>query len=628
MYVIGTAGHVDHGKSTLITALTGIDPDRLQEEKDRGLTIDLGFAWLTLPSGREVSIIDVPGHERFIKNMLAGAGGIDLALLVVAADESVMPQTSEHLAILDLLGVKRALTVITKSDLADEEMLGLVELEVEERVKGTSLEGSPVLAVSATTGQGLDKLTVAIDAALDDTEPRRDVGRPRLAIDRSFSIAGFGTVVTGTLIDGAFQVGQEVALVLSGKRSRIRGLQTHRRKLDEATPGSRVAVNLSGISPHEIHRGEVLATPGWLRPTQAVDARLTLLAPIRSGLADAARPLRHNLPVTFHAHTMETPAKVRLLDRDQLDPGDEGWVQLRLEHPVALVRGDHFVVRSPDATLGGGVVVDLHARRHRRRHEPTLERLRVLAQGSPTAQLLQALEADEPADVASVAKRANLSSEESLLLAATAVQEGVLVALGSGSLSSSTLLYTTAGWARLSGRAQQLLAAFHQQQPLRNGMPREELRNRLSLKAQTFSLALQRLTEDGALTDETGVVRLPEHSIALSPKQREQMEAFVRALKAEPFSPSAPTLDPALTDLLADEGRVVKAADGVVFAADAYGRMVERVTAHLHKQGTITVAEVRDMFQTSRKYALALLEHLDDLYVTRRIGDERVLLQR
>ena len=621
MYVIGTAGHVDHGKSTLITALTGIDPDRLQEEKDRGLTIDLGFAWLTLPSGREVSIIDVPGHERFIKNMLAGAGGIDLALLVVAADESVMPQTSEHLAILDLLGVKRALAVITKSDLPDEEMLGLVELEVEERVKGTSLEGSPVLAVSATTGQGLDELTVAIDAALDHTEPRRDVGRPRLAIDRSFSIAGFGTVVTGTLIDGALQVGQEVTLALSGKRSRIRGLQTHRRKLDEAAPGSRVAVNLSGISPHEIHRGEVLATPGWLRPTQAVDARLGLLA-------DAARPLRHNLPVTFHAHTMETPAKVRLLDRDQLDPGDEGWVQLRLEYPVALVRGDYYVVRSADATLGGGVVVDLHARRHRRRHEPTLERLRVLAQGSPTAQLLQALEADEPADVASVTKRANLSEEESLLLVATAVQEGALVALGSGALSSSTLLYTTAGWARLSGRAQQLLAAFHQQQPLRNGMPREELRNRLSLKAQTFSLALQRLTEDGALTDETGVVRLPEHSIALSPKQREQMEAFVQALEAEPFSPSAPALDPALAGLLADEGRVVKAADGVVFAAGAYGRMVERVTAHLHEQGTITVAQVRDMFQTSRKYALALLEHLDELHVTRRMGDERVLLQR
>ena len=621
MYVVGTAGHVDHGKSTLLTALTGIDPDRLQEEKDRGLTIDLGFAWLTLPGGREVSIIDVPGHERFIKNMLAGAGGVDLALLVVAADESVMPQTREHLAILDLLGVRRGLAVVTKRDLVEDDILGLVQLETEEALKGTSLDGSAVLAVSATTGQGLDELTTAIDAALDHTEPRRDVGRSRLAIDRSFSVAGFGTVVTGTLIDGALRVGQEVLLALSGKRSRIRGLQTHRRKLDEATPGSRVAVNLSGISPHEIHRGEVLSVAGWLRPTQAVDVRLGLVD-------DAARPLRHNLPVTFHAHTMETPAKVRLLDRDQLDPGDEGWAQIRLDYPVALARGDHFVIRSPNATLGGGVVVDLHARRHRRRHAPTLDRLQVLAQGSPTAQLLQALETEEPANVASVARRANLSEEEGLKLVETAMQEGALVALGEGAPSAVTLLYTAAGWARLSGRAQQLLAAFHRQQPLRNGMPREELRNRLGLKAQTFSQALQRLAEAGTLKDEAGVVRLPEHQIALSPKQREQMEAFVHALEAEPFAPSPPALDPALLGLLADDGRVVKAADGVVFAAAAYAQMVELVTAHLNEHGKITVAEVRDLFHTSRKYALALLEHLDELHITRRMGDERVLLQR
>ncbi len=620
MYVIGTAGHVDHGKSALITALTGIDPDRLQEEKERGLTIDLGFAWLTLPSGREVSIIDVPGHERFIKNMLAGVGGIDLALLVVAADESVMPQTREHLAILDLLRVERGLAVVTKRDLVDDDLVGLVQMETEEVLKGTSLEGSPVLPVSSVTGDGLEELTRVIDEALDHTEQRRDVGRPRLAIDRSFTISGFGTVVTGTLIDGSLRVGQEVELVMSGRRSRIRGLQTHGRKLEEATPGSRVAVNLSGVSPQEVRRGEVVATPGWLRPTRAVDARLRLLV-------DAARPLRHNLPVTFHAHAMETPARVRLLDREVLEPGEECWVQLRLEEPVALVRGDHFVVRSPDATLGGGVVVDLHAKRHRRRHAPTLDRLEVLARGSPAAQLLKALEGSEPADVATLARRANLSEAESLPLAETAVREGELVALGQGGLTGGTLMYTAAGWAGLSGKAQQLLAAFHRQNPLRHGMPREELRNRLGIKGQAASLVLQQMADTGVTVEESGLVRVPDHQVTVSPRQREQMDAFVAALEAEPFAPVAQALDPALVELLVEERKAVKAADGVVFAGGAYAQMEERVIAHIREHGKVTVAEVRDLFGTSRKYSLALLGHMDDLHITRRMGDERVLLQ-
>ena len=293
MYVIATAGHVDHGKSTLVQAMTGIDPDRLIEEKERGLTIDLGFAWLTLPSGKETSIVDVPGHERFVSNMLAGVSGIDLALLVVAADESVMPQTREHLAILDLLSVRRGLVAITKRDLVDDAWLELVMADVEDALEGTTLDGSTMVPVSAATGDGLDDLVSAIDSQLQETDSRKDLGRPRLPIDRSFSMSGFGTVVTGTLIDGSVSVGQEVELVPSGHRSRIRGLQSHKHKLDSVPPGRRTAANLAGIAPSAVARGDVLTTPGWLRPTDAMDVHLRVIP-------DAPRAVRHNMFVTVH----------------------------------------------------------------------------------------------------------------------------------------------------------------------------------------------------------------------------------------------------------------------------------------------------------------------------------------
>ena len=623
MYVIGTAGHVDHGKSALVHALTGIDPDRLQEEKDRGLTIDLGFAWLSLPSGREISIVDVPGHERFIKNMLAGVGGIDLAMLVVAADESVMPQTREHLAILDLLHIERGLAVVTKRDLVDDDMLQLVQLEVEDRLRGTTLEGSPIVAVSAITGEGLPELLRALDEALDTTEPCQDLGRPRLAIDRSFTIAGFGTVVTGTLIDGTLSVGQEVELVLNGKRSRIRGLQRHRRKLEQATPGSRIAVNLGGVSSHEIARGEVMASPGWLRPTQAVDARVRLVD-------EAPRSVRHNLPVTFHAYTGESPATLRFLEEEELAPGHEAWAQLRLRDPLALVREDRFIIRSSDSTLGGGVVVDVRAQRHRRRHAPTIHRLEVLARGSAAAQLIQMLESQEPATVGSIARSANLPEQEAITLAQTAVEEGTLISLDppdASAVSASSLLYTLASWSRLSTQAQRLLASFHRQYPLRGGMSREELRSRMGLTGSTGSHTFQHLARTGAFVEEAGLVRLAGHQVATTHEQRRQMDAFVQALERDPFDPP-PQLDPSLLHLLLEEGRVEKASNEVMFATTVYQDMVDAVVRHLKAQGKVTVAQARDILDTSRKYALALLEHMDEQHITRRVGDERTLITR
>lgn len=385
MYVIGTAGHVDHGKSTLIKALTGIDPDRLPQEKERGMTIDLGFAWLTLPSGREVGIVDVPGHERFVKNMLTGVGGIDLALLVVAADESIMPQTREHMAILDIVRVKGSLITITKSDLVDEELLELVKVEVEDTLKGTSFEGSPILAVSAYTGQGLEELKATLEQMLDSTQPRPDLGRPRLPVDRCFTVAGFGTVVTGTLIDGTLSLGQEVELAPSGLRARVRGLQSHRKKVKVADPGRRLAVNLSGISHDQIERGDVVTIPGWLRPTTMLDARLRVIR-------GAPRPLKHNEGVTFHVFTSETNARVRLLDAKELKPGEEGWAQIHLSDPIPMVKGDFFVIRSPETTLGGGKMVDPYPRRHRPFHQSVLDHLAAMEGGSGQELVVSAVE--------------------------------------------------------------------------------------------------------------------------------------------------------------------------------------------------------------------------------------------
>ena len=619
MYVIGTAGHVDHGKSALVKALTGIDPDRLREEKERGMTIDLGFAWLALPSGREVSIVDVPGHERFIKNMLAGVGGIDLALLVVAADEAVMPQTREHLAILDLLQVKRGLVAISKSDLVDQDWLDLVTIEVEEILKGTSLQGSPIYTVSAYTGQGLTELVTAIDGMLEVTEPRRDTGRPRLPIDRSFIMSGFGTVVTGTLTDGTLSVGQEVELVLAEKRARIRGLQTHRKAVDTALLGTRTAVNLSGISHEEVQRGDVLTLPGWLRPTTAFDGHLRLIA-------DAPRRLKHNTTVSFHAGTSETPARVRLLDRDELAPGEEGWAQFRLQYPIALVKGDFFIIRSSETTLGGGTVVEPYAKRHRRLHAPTLARLAILREGTGEEVLLQALESGGPMNLGAVARQANLSMDEAQSQMQALLMQGNVISLNGGSLTRSSILLASSTWDTIVSKARTALEGYHRQFPLRRGAPREEIRGRLGVDTPVSALAMQRLEGEGVFVVDGPGVRLPQHTVSPSSAQRRLLDDYVRLLESEPYSPpTAEPPEPDLLNLLVEEGKVAKVSETVVFSAPAYEKMVEKITQHLKSNGKITVAEVRDLFNTSRKYALALMEHLDQRRITRRVGDERVL---
>jgi selenocysteine-specific elongation factor len=626
-YVVGTAGHVDHGKSTLVRALTGIDPDRLAEEKAREMTIDLGFAWLTLPSGQAVSIVDVPGHERFIKNMLAGVGGIDAALLIVAADEGPMPQTREHLAILDLLSIDRGLIVLTKADMVDEEFLELAIDATQEALAGTTLAGAPLVVTAATTGRGLDDLKAALDALLIGTLPRSPHGRPRLPVDRAFTISGFGTVVTGTLLDGTLAAGQEVELLPRGIRGRVRGVQTHQAKVSLALPGSRAAVNIGGIAVEDVRRGDVVTPPGWLAPTHLLDVRLRLTR--------TAPVLEQNDAVDLFVGAAEVPGRVTLLDADRLAPGATGWVQLRLAEPVAVVRGDRFILRrpSPSETIGGGTIIDTAPRRHRRFHAETIERLIGLARGTPHDLARQLLKTG-PHEVREVVAAMGLTAELAHPILVALIDGGELLVLQPGMvdpLPPNAFVLLESGASTLEARFALLLAHFHAANPLKRGIPREEARSRLGVAPHFFDEFVTHLHGKGSIVAERGdggpILRLPGHAVTLPPAQRATADAFLASLAKEPYAPPDPAtfgIGPETLAALVDEGRIVRVAEGVVFSRAAYDRMVARTLTLIDTQGSVTLAQFRDAIGTSRKYAQAMMEYLDGRRITRRVGDARM----
>ena len=618
MYVIGTAGHVDHGKSTLVQALTGIDTDRLKEEKDRGLSIDLGFADLTLTDGNQVSIVDVPGHERFISNMLAGVASIDLAIMVVAADEGIMPQTQEHLDILELLNVNSGLVAITKKDLVDSEWLGLVVEEVESFIADTTLRNSAILTVSAVTGDGVQEVAAHISSSLHDSVVKRDLGRPRLPIDRVFTMPGFGAVVTGTLIDGFLDKGQEIELLPKGNKARVRGLQTHNQKLDRVGPASRVAVNLSGVSYDQIERGDVLSSSGWLSTTIAIDVHLKVIS-------NSPRSVRHNMFVTVHIGATETIARLRLLETDSVIPGEYGWAQLKFDNPMVVVKGDRFIIRSNNRTLGGGVVVDSKGRRHQRKQESLIHHLEIMENGSDIEIISSVIQLSEPTTSHSVGTAVNFAQSDVDFLIKNMTSAGLVVVL-SGSDVQEKYLYTSAGWSLLIEKVCKYLGEHHNNHPLELGLPKEQLRNFLGLSHQVFTLVMLRLFREEIIVDEGLFIRIPSHERSLNSVQSESASNYIKSLEHDPFSPPTDLyLDPDILALLADEGRVVKVNDEIVFPSTHYSKIVERITAHIREAKGITVGEVRDMFGTSRKYALALMEHLDHKGVTRRVGDSRVL---
>ena len=642
MSCIGTAGHVDHGKSTLVEALTGIDPDRLAEEKERGMTIDLGFAWLTLPSGREVSIVDVPGHESFIKNMLAGVGGIDAALLVVAADEGIMPQTREHLAILDLLRVSRGVVALTKADLVDEEWLELVREEVAEQLQPTTLAGASIIPVSAYTKQGLPQLLATLDSILDEAQECPYSARPRLPIDRVFSMTGFGTVVTGTLLDGTFKIGQEVEIYPEGLKTRIRSLQTHKHQVEVARPGSRVALNLSNVARTDLARGNVVALPGQMRPTTLLDARIELLA-------DAKRPLAHNTLVDFYSGSQEIAAHVRLLDVAELQPGHSAWVQLRLNTPAIVARRDRFILRipSPSITIGGGEVIDVHPRYHRRFQPQIIATLERLAQGSPEELVLAALDRRNLAkaggkarqgligyELSDIARQCNLAEDVTQGILETFLSEGRVRKIGA-------LWFAQHIWDMLVEEAILLVSTQHKQYPLRSGLSKEEWRTRLNLPPKVANDVFTILQEEGklaAVSNSTGapaartggLICLPGFAASFTAAQQRQVERLVRLFQASPYTPPGIAEAEAIVGAdvltaLVEQGRLMKLGDGILFLRETYNEAVARLIAYIREHGQITVAEARDVLGATRKYILPLLEHMDALHITRRSGDVRLL---
>lgn len=638
MHVIGTAGHVDHGKSTLVRALTGIDPDRLKEEKEREMTIDLGFAWMPLPSGEMVGIVDVPGHIDFIKNMLAGVGGIDAAVLVIAADEGVMPQTREHLAILDLLAVPAGVIALTKIDVVDEpEWVELVTEDVRQVVAGTCLANAPIIPCSARTGEGIESLRAAIAEILARTPARQDLGRPRLPVDRVFSLSGFGTIVTGTLIDGSLQTGQEVIIVPGpgGEplRGRIRGLQSYHRQTERALPGSRVAVNLSGVSKGDIARGMVVTVPGAVTVTRLMDARVRMLA-------DAPFPLRHNQPVAVFVGSAEAQARTRLLDAEEISPGGEGWVQFHLQNPIAVRPGDRFILRllSPSYTLGGGVIVDASPRRWRRHRPEVIRRLEMLAHGSPADQMLHALEQAGLVTVGEAVQKSSLpatTAREALRELAKAQQIRGLSGEPVRPDDDGQWIVAAGRWAALMEHLVAVLREYHRTHPFRRGMPRQELKGRLEpvtgpLSTRVFNEIMAQAQQLGRVREDAGIVAEASFQITLTDEQRRAADALIASFQASPYTPpsyadAVQQVGEPIVQALLELGELVRLNDDVLFLRSTYEEMVEQVAAYIEREGEITVAQARDLFRTSRKYALALMEYLDAQRITVRVGDVRRL---
>lgn len=618
--IIGTAGHVDHGKTSLIRALTGIETDRLKQEKERGITIELGFAWFDLPDGRRAGIIDVPGHERFVRNMLAGAAGIDVVLLVVAADEGVMPQTREHLNILELLGVKTGIVVITKADLVEQELLELAREEIDEALSGTFLASAPRVTISVVTGQGLEELreTISRLAVSAPAKPRRDFAR--LPVDRVFVQKGFGTVVTGTLVDGSIREGDQVLVMPGELRARVRQIQNHGRQVESAEPGQRVAINLAGLDRQQIQRGQVVFRGEGLEAVDKVAARFKLLP--------QAEPLANNTRIRFHCGASETLGRAIILEGDVLEPGQDALVQFRLDEPVMAVRGDRYVVRSesPVTTIGGGEVIESSRRRLSRVRPGVVDVLRLRESGGPPSLVLSHLqEAGHPLTFQQLLSRTQLAPQE---LRAALEQ-----------LSDEIVRFTLDNQEWILGGGDDLLAEiremveeFHRVNPLRPGMPREEVRGKVvpGINTRVFAALLEALLPQSSLELRGQDLALAEHKVELDAKQAQLQQRIMTALAENPFSPpergELEALDrgaAAVLKLLAGQEKIVVAGD-IVYSAEAVAQAVAKVREHFGQESQLTLAQFRDYLGTSRKYALPLIEYLDGKGFTRRRGEVRL----
>jgi selenocysteine-specific elongation factor len=627
--IVGTAGHIDHGKSTLVEALTGTNPDRLEEEKRRGITIDLGFAFLDL-EGARLGFVDVPGHERFVRNMLAGVGGIHLVLLVIAADESIKPQTREHFDICRLLGIPRGIIAITKSDLVDADVLGLVLLEIEEFVHGSFLESAPIIPVSARTGAGLDALKQELRRSAQSLPPRDSTRHFRLPIDRSFAMKGFGTVVTGTLVSGAVKVEDEVELYPPRLRARVRGLHSGGKSVARAVAGQRTAVNLAGIEREEIERGMVLAPPGIFEPARRLDARITLLG--------SARPLGSRARVHFHQGTAEVIAEIVLLGGNELAPGASAFAQLRLEKPVLLLPGDRFILRqfSPVETIGGGVALDVRAARHRRDDPAVAQFLETLERGS-CEEILEALVAASPHGLTllQIVARTGWTETDARQAATKPVEAKHLrvVAAQPWTIASAKSVADCAAVLRKA------IEEFHRANPLSPGIPKQELRGRVGkASAEIFAAALDDLVKASTLAISGDLVQRAGREIALSDEEARAKELIEREFERSGLTvpsfvavleklPVESRRAQKILQILLREKVLIKVADDLVFHRAAVAGLRETLAKYRKEHGErLPIPAFKELTGITRKYAIPLLEYLDREHVTRRVGDERVIL--
>lgn len=628
--IIGTAGHVDHGKTMLVKALTGIETDRLKEEKERGISIELGFAFMRLPSGRQAGLVDVPGHERFIKNMLAGVGGIDMVLLIIAADEGIMPQTREHLDIIQLLQINKGIVVITKVDLVDEEWLGLIREEVRDYIKDTVMAEAPIIEVSAVTGHGIPELLQAVDQVAAETVEKPAVGKVRMPVDRTFTVTGFGTVVTGTLLSGILKIGDPVEIMPQGILSRVRSLQSHGKKTDKVLAGQRTAVNISGVELEQVPRGSVLTTPGSLTPSYKLDVRLLLLK-------SAPRSLKNRSRIRLYLGTAEILARVVLLDRDELSPGDITLAQLELEESAVAFKGDRFVLRSysPMQTIGGGTVIDPVARKHKRFRDDVLEALSTREKGTPAELILQQLtNKPHPQTISELADSTDLEVNEIIESLPHLTEDGKIKEIKG---DSQVFFVAHSVYVQWADDITNLVQTYHLEFPLREGFPKEELRSRkfAFINTKQFQLLLQTLEEDGLIKSIANSVSLPDFKPQPNNDQQKIINRLEHTLTEAGCQPPGWKELSVATDLpesqaqeilqyLLRQGTLIKIADDLYFHSSIIDKAKEILRQFFSQNNEISIGEVRDTLGTSRKYALPLMEYFDRERLTRRVGDKRM----
>jgi len=627
--ILGTAGHIDHGKSSLVKALTGTDPDRLKEEKERGITLDLGFASLDLPGGNRLGIVDVPGHEGLIKNMLAGVGGMDIVMLVIAADEGIMPQTREHLAICDLLQVKKGLIVLTKTDMVDKDWLALVHDETRDFVKGTFLEKSPIVPVSSKTGENLPVLIQELSKLSNEVSPKSSNGILRLPIDRVFTMKGFGTVITGTLLSGTLSIEQEVVVLPKGIKTKVRGIQSHNQAAQRSVAGQRTAVNLQGLEKDQLTRGDTIVSSGFFTPTKTLDAKLVLLKQSPRGLKTGAR-------IRFYNTTQEAIGRITLLGEKELAPGEESFVQIRLDQPVIIQHGDRYILRfySPMETLGGGMVLNPHARRHKNSTmKASLENLTMLDEGPIDSKVALLVFGKGLAGMEEAETIGAIAADKQVTTAALSVLSQKKIIQRSGSLAVHASHLAT-----LEKKALALIQLYHKDNPLKPGPDKEEIKGMLHLRInlKVLNLAIDELVKNKMLVAEGSKLKIPGFKPANSAINDEIKNRIVEAIKKGGTQPPVREELPALFSisekdakdllkLLADEGRTVRINDSLHLDKEIIATIRADLKTYLEEKKEITMAEFRDIAKTSRKFAVPLMEYFDSQKLTQRVGDKRVL---